>query len=260
VAVTEPKPARTGVRSVIKASEMLRLVAERDDPITATEAAGALGIPTPTAYHLLNTLVGEGLLVKDHDRRYSLGPTVGLLADSFLSRIAPPRFLLTPLGELAEETGETCYMSGWRSGEIVVLQTVEGDHPVRVKGLHRGFAGLAHARASGKLLLSEVDATRRERYLSTHPLTPVTDKTITDPVALEAEFVAIKQRGYATDDEEFTEGVRCLAASVYARRAAGADLLGAFTLAAPRARFEANEEALVASLLKWASAAGAAEH
>jgi IclR family acetate operon transcriptional repressor len=244
---------------VVKAAQMLRLIAERDDAITATEAAGAIGIPTPTAFHLLNTLVNEGLLVKDHDRRYSLGPTVGLLADSFLSRIAPPRFLLGPLSELAEETGETCYMSGWRSGEIVVLQTVEGDHPVRVRGLHRGFAGLAHARASGKLLLSEVDQVRRQRYLAAHPLTVVTEKTIVDPEQLEAELDAIRKRGYATDDEEFTEGVRCLAAAVYARRDEGADLLGAFTVAVPRDRFDRNEGALVKSLLKAAAGAGASQ-
>jgi DNA-binding IclR family transcriptional regulator len=237
----------------MKAAQLLRFVAEEREPTTATEIATATGIPTPTAFHLLNTLVGEGLLVKDADRRYSLGPGVGLLADSFLSRIAPPRYLLGPLQKLADETGETCYMSGWRDGEIVVLQTVEGDHPVRVRGLYRGFAGVAHARASGKLLLAATTEAVRERYLGSHPLKPVTEKTIVGRADLESEFREIMQRGYATDDEEFTEGVRCLAAPVYGHQGSGGDLLGAFTVAVPSERFVRTEGELVETLLSAAA-------
>jgi DNA-binding IclR family transcriptional regulator len=239
-----------GVRSVAKAAQLLRYIAAESTPATATEIAKAIGIPTPTAYHLLNTLVAEGLLAKNEARRYTLGPAVGLLADGFLSRIAPPRYLLGPLQELADETGETCYMSGWRDGEIVVLHTVEGNHPVHVMGLHRGFAGAAHARASGKLLLASTGESLRQTYLDGHPFEAITANTIVDRAELEAEFETIAARGYAIDHEEFSEGVSCLAAPVYSHAESDGGLVGAFTVAAPTERFARNQEALLEALLR----------
>jgi IclR family acetate operon transcriptional repressor len=59
-------------------------------------------MPIATTYHLLNTLVSEGLLAKDSGRRYHLGPQIGVLADAFRRRLVPPEYLLVPLRELAQ--------------------------------------------------------------------------------------------------------------------------------------------------------------
>ncbi|HEY1854593.1 MAG TPA: IclR family transcriptional regulator [Solirubrobacterales bacterium] len=248
--MTATEPRRTGVRSVVKAVQLLRFVAEESVPATATEIAKALGLPTPTAYHLLNTLVAEGLLAKNDARRYTLGPTVGLLADGFLNRIAPPRYLLGPLQDLADETGETAYLSGWRDGEIVVLRTVEGNHPVHVMGLRVGYVGAAHARATGKLLLAFASEGVRGSYLETHALERYTDSTIVEPEQLEEELTRIVRRGYALEEEEFSEGVSCIAAPVHLYGEAAGGLVGAFTLAVPTDRFDRNFEELVAALLR----------
>ncbi len=244
---------KTGVRSVSKAAQLLRFIAEESSPSTATEISKALNLPTPTAYHLLNTLVAEGLLSKNDSRRYSLGPGIGLLADGFLSKIAPPRYMLGPLQKLADETGETCYMSGWRDGEIVVLHTVEGNHPVHVMGLHRGYSGAAHARASGKLLLAFTSESVREAYLLTHDFEPVTENTIVDRDEFDAELGTIRERGYAVDREEFSDGVSCLSAPIRAHNDSPAGLVGAFTVAAPTERFTRTREELLAALLRATS-------
>ncbi|MGE5147346.1 MAG: IclR family transcriptional regulator C-terminal domain-containing protein, partial [Candidatus Eiseniibacteriota bacterium] len=58
------------------------------------------------------------------------------------------------------------------------------------------------------------DPTTRERYLASHPLNRRTRYTITDIDTLRAELAAIAERGYAMDQEEYAEGVCCMAVPI----------------------------------------------
>jgi DNA-binding IclR family transcriptional regulator len=225
------------------------LFAEREGR-TAKEVAVALELAVPTCHHLLNTLLGEGLLTKDSRRQYHLGPTVGALSDAFLRRIAPQEQLVAELRRLAQETGETGYLSGWQNDEVVVLASVEGTHAVRVAGLHVGFTGDAHARSSGKLLLALASEPLRERYLRSHPLAHLTRHTIVQRDMLESEFARIRQSGHAFDDEEFREGVACVSAPVIDDGVISA----AFTVSAPVERFRERRRELVDAVLAAAHA------
>ena len=245
------------IRSVSKAVRILVRVADADDGVaamgaSAKEISDGLGMPIATTHHLLNTLLAERMLSKDAMRRYHLGPLVGALTEAYGRRPGPAGWLLEPLRALAAETGETAYLSGWIHDEAIVLATMEGSHAVRVQGLHTGFAGAAHARASGKVFLAFSEDTLRERYLSSHPLEPLTPNTITDPSALHAELASIGAQGYAVDLEEFTPGVRCVSAPVLH----GGVAAYAYTVSVPRERFDQERPALIAAVLAAAAAAG----
>jgi IclR family transcriptional regulator, acetate operon repressor len=83
----------------------------------------------------------------------------------------------------------------------------------------------------------------------------LTARTITDSAELSAEFDRIIERGYATDTEEFAEGLSCLSVPLVA---AGA-VLGVFTVAAPADRFRAERKLLLGAARTAASAAVGAE-
>ena len=238
---TNVTAAGTQIQSVARASRILVFLARQGDGRTATETATALQIAVPTVYHLLNTLVAEGLVAKDSRRRYHLGPQIGLLSDAFRNELAPPEYLLGPLHRLSQSTGETVYLSAWRHGDIVVLACIEGDGPVRVRGPHIGMSGFAHARASGKLLLAFAPAAEREAYLRTHTLERLTPRTVVDPDKLAAELELTSRRGYALDVEEFREDVRCVAAPVLERGAVTA----AYTISTPANRFRLRRAELI---------------
>jgi IclR family transcriptional regulator, acetate operon repressor len=240
----------TQIRSVARAVQILLHLAQRGQPATAKETATALGLHVATTYHLLNTLVVEGMLTKDSSRRYQLGPNVGVLSDAFERQLSPPADLLSGLRRLAETSGETAYLSAWRQGDIVVLDSIEGSHAVRVGGLHRGTGGDAHARASGKLLLAHASPDTRESYLSSRELRAVTDHTITDAVQLEEEFNRIRDRGYSADEGEFLEGVACLSAPIFGSGV----VIGAYTVSVPVARFTDSRQALVDAVVGAAGA------
>ncbi len=79
------------------------------------EIAKRLGLARQATYHLLHTLVGCRMLVRNSQNRYVLGLQVATLVDSVMRHLAPL------VRRIATETGETAYAAGWRDGEIVNL-------------------------------------------------------------------------------------------------------------------------------------------
>ena len=235
----------TTIRSVARASRILVQLGEYPDGRTAKEVAVALSLPLPTTYHLLGTLVAEGFATKDSRRRYRLGPALGTIADAYIRGFKPPEYLVGPLYRLAEETGESAYVVTWRHDRMVVLASVEGDNAVRVAGINLGHVESAHARAGGKLLLAFAPPAVRAGYLALNPLVPVTPRTIVQPDEFELELEGIRLRGYAVDDEEFREGVSCVAAPVIE----GGHAVSAYSLSAPSERFGRRRAELIDSVL-----------
>jgi IclR family acetate operon transcriptional repressor len=240
------QPGRTGdgVQSVTRAMRLLTLVAEGRVPATVTELAGEAGLAVPTAHHLLGSLVASGLLARHADRRYMLGPRIGLLAEAYQRELNPSADLLDPLHHLTQATGETSYLLALRNQTIHILASVEGTHPVHVSVPVRPYAD-AHARAGGKLMLAFMSADTRERYLQTNPLRPLTPRTITDRTTLDHELDEIRNRGSATEDEEFHSGISCLAAPVLE-----ADyLIAGYSISVPTHRFRERTDELTQALL-----------
>ena len=232
---------RTQIQSVHRAATVLELVAGNGG-MRASQIATRLDVPLPTVFHLLSTLTDVGLLDKLDDRRYQLGPMAGLLAEAYAAQVSAPEHLHARLQEMAERTGETAYLSVWRRGDATLLSIVEGRRAVRVSGLHLGYSGATHARASGKVLLTFSGPTALDEYLEHHELT----NPSTTPKALRAVIERTRRDGYAVDEEEFAEGVSCVAAPITDGRMA-------MGISAPSERFRENREELIELVLEITS-------
>jgi IclR family acetate operon transcriptional repressor len=235
----------TRIQSVARASQLVLWVADQPHGATAKEIAEAHGLALPTTYHLLNTLVDQGLLAKDTDRRYILGRGTAILAQAYLRGKSVPDSLLTALRELARRTEETAYLADWGEHDIRVLASVEGSQMVRVAEVGSGPYEHGHARANGKVLLAYAPAEMREAYVRTHPLVPLTKATICDRRQFEQELDAIRERGYAYDHEEFAVGVSCVAAPILLN----GHLVAALGVSVPTQRFGERKAELTATLL-----------
>jgi DNA-binding IclR family transcriptional regulator len=208
-------------------------IAASDEGVAAKEAALGCGVALPTAYHLLNTLVSEGLLEKDASRRYRLGVRAGMIGEAFSRSDIPSQLLLDAVHRVADATDETVYVSAWRGPEIRVLACREGSRAVRVAGVEIGPCGHGHARAAGKVLLAHATAEARNAYLATHALAALTRATITDRDRLLEELRRVEQQGFATDLEEFAEGVCCVSVPVFR----DGHLVAALTVSCPAQAF-----------------------
>ena len=240
----DPKPR---IQSAVRTISILLAVAESPNGLRAKEIMEKLGLSRQVTYHLIHTMHGTGIIRKNDSNRYVLGLAAVSVAEGFRRQLAPPEHLARRVRSIVAATGETAYAGGWVDGEIVALATARGESPVGAAQVPQGYSGHAHARAAGKLLLALVEPAVRENYMATHRLEPRTKRTIIDPDELVQEFDRIRARGYALDNEEFHEGLQCLAVPV--EGLGGRFVLG---ISVPKGRFEENFERYLAALLNAA--------
>ncbi len=236
-----PAPAenvpRPRVQSAARAISIVLAISHTPNGLRAKEISDTLRIPRQVTYHLIHTLSGTGIIRKSVQNRYVLGLAAGSVAEGFRRQLAPPELLAPMVRAIVSATGETAYASGWIDESIVVVASARGRSPVHAAEVPHGYSGSAHARASGKLLLALADAVRVKTYFSKHDLSARTRNTITRGDQLQHELDAIRGRRYAVDEEEFSEGLCCLAVPVEGL----ADEF-ALAIAVPTGRFHINRD------------------
>jgi len=227
----EPSTAssETGlVRSLDRALSILDALAATPQGVGLVDLSRHVGIPKSTAHRLLSTLEYRGFVVRcPEDGRYIPGPKVSGVIDA---RAAPR--LRSVLEELACQCGESVNLGVLHGPEIVYVERVESSHALRW-GLTVGSRVPVHCSGMGKAILAELPPVARQDVLRVVPLRRLSHKTMTDPEALDAELRQVQADGYAIDDEEYMDGVRCIAAAV--RR--GNRVVGAVSIAGPALRF-----------------------
>ncbi|MEM6305448.1 MAG: IclR family transcriptional regulator [Pseudomonadota bacterium] len=194
---------------------LLEEIAKVGAPLTPTAANEFLGLPKPTVHRLFHRLEEEGFLQRDIDgRSYAAGQRLRQMAVNVLSSQRLRTVRLAVLGALAEEVGETCNIATPDREGMVYLDRVETKWPLRIQ-MPVGTIVPFHCTASGKMYLSSLPPNHLSRYLSATLLDQHTDKTLTDPALLQEEISRVRQVGYATDNEEFMEGMVAIAVPIW---------------------------------------------
>lgn len=205
---------RDRVPPLLRAFGLLERVARANGPVGLQELASDADLPKPTVYRMLATLEEAGLVTREPDgRRIAAGPRLVRFAlDVQLAKtVRAPRHAI--LKRLAETLGETVNLTMLDGSEVVYLDRVETEWPLRMT-LQPGSHVPLHCTASGKLLLALLPAARRRRIVEELSLARFTDHTITDRDALCAELAAIRRDDLSTDNEEYLAGLVCVAVPV----------------------------------------------
>ena len=193
---------------------LLEEVARVGTPVSPADLGAALGLPKPTVHRLLHTCEAEGFLQRDLDgRSYGPGRRLRRLAVNTLSSLHVRTARLAILNALADQVGETCNIATPDRESMIYLDRVETKWPLRIQ-LPIGTQVPFHCTASGKMYLSSLKPGFLARILSAAPLHRHTDKTVIDPAQLTAEIAMIRERGFATDNEEFMEGMAAIAVPI----------------------------------------------
>ena len=201
----------TTLRTVERALQVLEIVAARSEMPQVRDVADALGHNVSSTYHIVNTLIGRGYLVKNEAGRLAIGRKIGVLNASYLQRFDFGDTVRPLVTELAAASGETVYLTRFIAQSSVIEVVQESKHSLRVTGLNVGYSGLEDRRASGKAVLAQLDDAELESVFSgLHP--ELKGKARADAMtALARELSHIRHQGFAFDDEEFDEGVCCIA-------------------------------------------------
>jgi DNA-binding IclR family transcriptional regulator len=244
---------RDTITSLQRGLQILELLAQEPEGLLAKTVSARSGLNLSTCYHLLNTLVVAGYVVKPHGtQRFGLSGKACFPRHGGVEGAALVPLLTPQLQALRDRTHEAAYLSLRDGDEIAVGAIVEGTQALRVSLLQIGYAGANHATAIGKAVLAHLDDYDVTAYLARHGMPALTPATITEPAALKRELAVVRTRGHSLDLEEFAEGVCCVGAPVFGPTGRVVASLG---VPMPASRFRAGGEAVCAQVREAAAAA-----
>jgi DNA-binding IclR family transcriptional regulator len=136
------------------------------------------------------------------------------------------------LDRLQRQFGETVFFCILDDGQVFYVEKVESQQSVRT-ACTVGSRAPAYCTAVGKAMLAELAEHEVSDVIRRWGLKAVTANTITTATALKAELRAVRSRGYAIDDEEKEEGLRCVSAAV---RGHSGKLFAAISVSGPAFR------------------------
>lgn len=209
-----PNPEQTTVQALDRAIGILKVLAGGEG-MSLTELAEASGQAPATVYRVLSTYQAHGMVeVQPATQLWFVGQEAFRIGSAFLGRTSLVEQARVVMRELMADTGETANLAIADGGQVVFLSQVETHEPIRAF-FRPGTRGPIHASGIGKALLAYLPAAVVERIVREQGLAAFTTRTITDRARLGEELVAIRAQGWAVDDEERTEGMRCIAAPIF---------------------------------------------
>jgi DNA-binding IclR family transcriptional regulator len=199
--------------SVKKAFQILRLISDTERGLGISELAKSLGISKGTVHGVTSALEEAGAIIRNPlNKRYNLGYTIVELVKKGLSRIPLREVAIRHMERLMEETGETVFLGILTDDSIFILDVVESNKELKITSPSGTKIPLT-AGATGKLFLAYMEEKSAVRYL-TKGLVKYTENTITDLNTYMQELKEVRKKGFATDREEYLQGVKAVAALI----------------------------------------------
>jgi DNA-binding IclR family transcriptional regulator len=221
------------VQVLDRALAALAALANSSSDCSLAELCPALGLHKSTAHRLMMVLEQHRLVVKNPETgRYRLGLRLYELGSRAIDGLDLRGKARPYLDRLQERFGETVFFCILDEGQVFYVEKVESQRSVRT-ACTVGSRAPAYCTAVGKAMLSELPEAELNAIVHKSGLKAITAKTITTVARLKSELKAVRARGYAIDDEEKEEGLRCVGAVV---RAHSRKLSAAMSISGPAFR------------------------
>jgi DNA-binding IclR family transcriptional regulator len=210
-------PTRRGgqiVPSVIRAGRVLDALAAGPPTATLAALSRRLDLPRSSTLAICNSLLETGLLLRDADGSYRLGPHILELSRAFLGQTD----LLSEFGRVIAASSflpeQTLVCSVLRGRDVVYVGRRPGANPLGVT-YAIGLRLPAHCTASGLAMLSTLgEAELDGLYRGVERLEQLTPRSISTPAELRRRLGVVRERGYAVDDGETAPAMICVGATV----------------------------------------------
>ena len=200
--------------SVIKAFEILKLVASAKEGVGISEIARGLDMAKSTVHGMACALEELGAVRRDPaTKRYTLGFTLFELGKMAYSQIDLKDLARPVMEELMEKTYASVFLGVLNWDHVTILDIVEPRTDLKITSPIGTTIPLL-AGAAGKVFLAMMDEEQALKVIRSKGLIKFTANSITDPDRYMEEIRSVRARGFATDDEEYILGVRAVAAPI----------------------------------------------
>ncbi|HEY8583811.1 MAG TPA: IclR family transcriptional regulator [Capillimicrobium sp.] len=222
------------IKSVARALTVIEALSAHREGAELTALARELSLPKGSVYRVLRTLLDFGYVRQDPvTERYALGVRFLHIAAS-VEHGTDVRALARPaLVRLSEQTAETVHLAVPENDHMVYIDKVESRRAV-VMASRVGQQLPLHCSALGKAYLSVLAPDERRAVAARLPLERRTARTLVDLDALLEDLEHCVERGFAIDDLENEDGLRCVGAAIVDSRGSA---VAALSVSAPASRF-----------------------
>ena len=221
------------VQVLDRTAGILQVLADARSSLGPAQIAEQLSLHKSTIHRLLAALERHGYIRRQPGNgKYSLGLKLFELGSRAVAGLDLREPAQSILERLVSETGETAHLCVIDGGQMVSVAIAESSRTVRTPATV-GRRSPLHCTAVGKAILAFLPERALRALLKQQPLRKFTSRTLVTRAALMAELARIRARGYAIDDEEIEEGLRCVGAPV--RNYSGA-VVASLSIAGPAFR------------------------
>ena len=222
--------AKHPVRTTEKTLALVEELMERG-PCGVTDLADGLDMGKSAVHNHLTTLREHGYVLKTGDE-YQLGLKFLEVGGHTRKSMEFYQVAESEVKSLAVETGELANLLVEEQGMGVYLMRSKGDKAVDLD-TYAGLRTHLHTTGLGKAILAYLPEERVEEIIERRGLERMTPRSIGSREELSDALGDVRERGYAIDDGERLEGLRCIAAPV---KASTGEVLGSISVSAPASR------------------------
>ncbi len=206
-----PSESRNSHLSLERGLRVIETIAEAGGSAMVSEIARKTALPRSTTHHLLRSLTGFGYLIQEGESRpYKLAPKILRLTGRNWTQAQLAEISISFLDELSRFTGEATSLAILREGVVTVVAKRDSEGLVRVVQ-QVGATRPIYCTAVGKTLAAWLPKRELDTLLEHLVFKKFTARTITTAAAFREQLTRIRAAGFAIDNEEHIEGIRCLA-------------------------------------------------
>lgn len=203
------------VPSATRALRVLRFLATQPDPVSLDRIARETGLPRSSAYHLLTAMIEEGFVSHlPEDARYGLGVAAFEVGSGYARQAPLQRLARRPMARLVDAVGHSAHLAVLHGRDVLyVIEERAPGRPSLVTDV--GVRLPAHLTASGRAILAALPANQvRALFPGKEAFVDRTGRGPSSLTGLRAVLAETRQRGYAAELDEVTEGFASVAAAV----------------------------------------------
>jgi IclR family transcriptional regulator, acetate operon repressor len=200
--------------AIAKATLIIEALANNPQPANIADLASQLEMPRQTIHRILSQLSEVGLVTRDEVRqRFFIGARLRSISFAVLIQTHANTAANRVLRALVDEVHETCNVGMLDGDEVVYLNRVECDWPLRAQ-LRPGSRVPAYCTAIGKLMLAHLPEAKQLGLLDNLQFRRLTPNTLMSPKELKEDLKQIVKRGYSVNNQEDSLGLVAVAVPI----------------------------------------------
>lgn len=200
--------------SLDRALAVLGSLGGKPNGLTISEIADAIGLSVSFVYRVTQSLMAHGYIVRDSEKRFSIGPQVLALCQPVIDSIPLTEAALPAMRWLSNQAEESTHLGIISGHEGIVLERVIGRALIKFY-VDSGTRFPLHTSGPGKAMLAFMPQAERDAIIAGMTFEQFQPCTISNRKDFLKSLASARTNGFAMDVGEHLEGHHCLGAPIF---------------------------------------------